>query len=47
MSETAFEAAANIRDRNVMSAHSDAPAHTRDCLFEIGKPEIMEFQFVA
>ena len=46
MNEAAFESAANIHNGDIVAAHPHAAAHTRDGLFDIGKPEIMEFQFV-
>jgi hypothetical protein len=46
MNKAAFESAANIYNGEIVAAHPHAAAHTRDSLFDIGKPEIMEFQFV-
>ncbi len=43
MNEAASESAANIHDGNIVAAHPHAAAHTRDGLFDIRKPEIMEF----
>jgi hypothetical protein len=47
MSQAALEPTANVRNWNVMATHLDPTTHTRDCLFDIGEPEVMEFQVVA
>ena len=47
MSQAALEPTANVRNWNIMASHSDSATHTRDCLFDVGEPEVMEFQFVA
>jgi hypothetical protein len=47
MSQAALEPTANVRNWNIVATHSDSATHTRDRLFDVGEPEIMEFQLVA
>ena len=46
MNQAALEPTANVHNWNIVAAHSDSTTHTRHRLFDVGEPEIMEFQLV-